>query len=95
MDGVVVLPRYVLSNDNTILVANEERELEVREVQVARAEPRFVYLTGGVEDGEMVVTTTLDAPIPGTRLVISGEQAPAAATAAATDGAADPAGGGS
>ena len=32
VDDVVVLPRYVLRNDNTVLVANGERELEVREV---------------------------------------------------------------
>lgn len=73
IENAVVLPRYVLRNDNTVLVANDERELEVREVTVARAEPDTVYLSGGIEDGDLVITTTLDAPIPGTRLVISGE----------------------
>jgi RND family efflux transporter MFP subunit len=74
IDNVVVLPRHVLRNDNTVLVANSDRELEVRKVMVARAEARQVYLTDGVSDGELVVTTTLDAPIPGTRLVIRGEE---------------------
>lgn len=74
IDNVVVLPRYVLRNDNTVLVANPERELEVRQVTVARAEARQVFITEGVNDGELVVTTTLDAPIPGTRLVLRGEQ---------------------
>ncbi len=83
VDNVVVLPRFVLSNDNTVLVANAERELEVRDVQVARAEPREVYLTGGVAAGELVITTNLDAAIPGTRLLISGDS-PAADTTAAT-----------
>ena len=73
IENAVVLPRYVLRNDNTVLVANGERELEVREVTVARAEPDVVYLTSGVSDGELVITTTLDAPIPGTRLIVSGE----------------------
>lgn len=73
VDNVVVLPRYVLRNDNTVLVANSERELEVREVSVARAESREVYITEGVGDGELVITTTLDAPIPGTRLILRGE----------------------
>jgi len=75
--NVVVLPRFVLRNDDTVLVANGERELEVRDVTVARAEARQVYITEGVSDGELVVTTTLDAPIPGTRLVIRGEESPA------------------
>ena len=74
VENVVVLPRFVLRNDNTVLVANAERELEVREVVVARAEARRVYISHGVKDGELVVTTTLDAPIPGTRLVLSGDQ---------------------
>lgn len=87
IENAIVLPRFVLRNDNTVLVANDERELEVREVTVARAEPDQVYLTDGVEDGELVITTTLDAPIPGTRLIISGEDptsfaAPAAALVA-------------
>lgn len=73
IENAVVLPRYVLRNDNTVLVANQERELEVRQVTVARAEPQQVYLTSGVADRELVITTTLDAPIPGTRLIISGE----------------------
>lgn len=73
IENAVILPRFVLRNDNTVLVANEERELEVRQVTVARAEPDEVYLSGGVSDGELVITTTLDAPIPGTRLIISGE----------------------
>ena len=75
IENAVVLPRHVLHADHTVLVANEERKLEVRQVTVARAEPRFVYLTAGVEDGEEVVTTTLDAPIPGTQLALSGEHA--------------------
>lgn len=73
VENVVVLPRYVLRNDNTVLVANAERELEVRDVLVARAEARQVYITDGVSDGELVITTTLDAPIPGTRLVLRGD----------------------
>lgn len=76
VNNVVVLPRYVLRNDNTVLVANGERELEVRDVKVARAEARQVFITEGVSDGELVVTTTLDAPIPGTRLAIRGEESP-------------------
>lgn len=72
--NVVVLPRRALRADNTVLVANQDRELEVRSVSVVRAEPHEVYLSDGVADGEWVVTTTLEAPIPGTRLAIESEQ---------------------
>jgi multidrug efflux pump subunit AcrA (membrane-fusion protein) len=74
-DNVVVLPRYVLRADNTVLVANSDNELEILPVTVLRAEPREVYLSKGIEGGARVIVTTLDAPVPGTRLAIRGEQA--------------------
>jgi hypothetical protein len=46
---------------------------------VVRAEPKRVYLDGGIEAGEWVVTTAMDAPIPGTKLAINGMQEDAAA----------------
>ena len=66
----MVLPRYVLRADHTVLIANEDNELEILEVTVIRAEPRKVYLSKGIEGGTRVVITTLDAPVPGTRLAI-------------------------
>lgn len=85
--NVVVLPRRALQSNNTVLVANEARELEIRSVTVVRAEPHWVYISRGVEDGELVVTTTLEAPIPGTKLSISGEQpSPAGSDAVALGG---------
>lgn len=88
IENVVVLPRYLLRNDGTMLVANEERELEVRDVTVLRAEPRLVYVSDGIAPGEHVISTTLDAPIPGTRLLISSE-APSAGEATAVRSQAD------
>ena len=73
-DNVVVLPRSVLRPDDTVLIANAERKLEVRPVEVARAEPRNVYIASGIADGELVVTTSLEAPIPGLQLTLRGEE---------------------
>lgn len=75
-ENVVVLPRSVLRADDTVLVANEQRQLEIRSVTVLRAEPRVVYIGDGVADGELVVTTSMDAPIPGTQLAVTGEEPP-------------------
>lgn len=69
-ENVVVLPRFVLRPDNTILVANSDNELEILPVEVLRAEPKKVYLSRGIAGGVRVVTTTLDAPVPGTRLAV-------------------------
>jgi len=73
VEGVVVLPRSVLRPEDTVLIANDERRLEIRTVTVARAEAERVYITEGVDEGEWVVTTSMDAPIPGMKLSIMGE----------------------
>jgi RND family efflux transporter MFP subunit len=88
-ENVVVLPRSVLRADDTVLIANDDRELEIRRVTVLRAEPRSVYISEGVAGGEMVVTTSIDAPIPGSRLAFSGEEIPAAVMAAEMDAETD------
>ena len=71
-ENVVVLPRYVLRADHTILIANKDNELEILPVNVLRAEPKKVYLSEGIQGCTRVVITTLDAPVPGTRLAIRG-----------------------
>ena len=73
-DNVFKLPRSVLRHDNTVLVANAERKLEIRPVSVLRAEPRVVYISEGIRDGDWVITSTLDAAIPVTQLTLSGEE---------------------
>ena len=85
-DNVVVLPRYVLRADNTVLTANADNELEILPVTVLRAEPKKVYLSGGIEGGTRVVITTLDAPVPGTKLAIRGLVEPVQDTAEAGSG---------
>jgi hypothetical protein len=69
-----VLPRSVLQADDTVLLANEESKLEIRQVTVLRAEPRNVYISDGLKGGEQVITTSMDAPIPGTLLAITREE---------------------
>ncbi|MFT5140345.1 MAG: RND family efflux transporter MFP subunit [Lysobacterales bacterium] len=75
VENVVVLPRYALQSDHTVLVANAERKLEVRQVTLVREEPNLVYISSGVQGGEKVVITNLDAPIPGMQLAVDGEPA--------------------
>ncbi len=73
-ENVVVLPRFVLRPDNTIPVANSNNELEILSVEVLRAEAKKVYLSKGITGGARVITTTMDAPIPGTKLAVRDRQ---------------------
>jgi len=81
-DNVVVLPRYVLQPDNTIMIVNDDNELEILPVTVLRAEPKRVYISSGIKAGAQVITTTLEAPIPGTKLAINNPANDAASTTA-------------
>ena len=83
-DNVVVLPRYVLQSNNTIIVINDNDELEILPVTVLRSEPKKVYISSGIKAGTRVITTTLDVPVPGTRLTTRAQQNEVATTA--TDG---------
>lgn len=78
--NVVVLPRYVLQPNNMILTVNKNSELEILSVVVLRAEPKKVYISSGIKAGARVITTTLDAPVPGTQLAIKNSGAETAAT---------------
>ncbi len=71
VENVVVLPRYVLQADHTVFVVNDQGKLEIRPVEVLRAEAKRVYISSGIEAGTRVITTTLDAPVPGTQLTIN------------------------
>jgi RND family efflux transporter MFP subunit len=82
-NNVVVIPRYALQSDHTVLLADEDRKLEIRQVNVLREEPDIVYINGGLVGGEKVVVTNLDAAIPGMQLAIEGEQSTSAAMDAA------------
>lgn len=73
-DNIIVLPRSVLRPDDSVLVANAEHKLEIRSVDVLRAEPETVYISSGLKPGELVISTVMDAPVPGTLLALSGEK---------------------
>jgi len=73
-DNVVVLPRHVLRPNHTVMVINAKNELEILPVSVLRAEAKKVYISKGITKGDRVITTTLDAPVPGTKLTVSDMQ---------------------
>ena len=65
LPGVIAVPRSAVRGRNQILVLNGENKLELRELMVARKNADYVFATQGVADGEMVILTKVDMPIPG------------------------------
>lgn len=70
--GLIRLPRSALRAGDTVYIANEDNELEIRPVEVVRATTDEVYVTNSVYPGDRVVVTGITAPIPGSKLRVRG-----------------------
>ena len=66
--GLVVLPTEALHDGDTVYLANDEDELEVRAVDVVRTTPQRVYVSGSLNADDRVITTAIPAPVPGLKL---------------------------
>ncbi len=73
--GLVVLPRSALREGDTVYLADSAGKLEIRPVDVIRTTTDQVYLQSGIEAGEPVITTAIQAPVPGLAIQIR-EQVP-------------------
>jgi hypothetical protein len=51
-----------------VYVINDEERLEIRQVDVLSTSEEWVLLTGGVKEGEQVVTSTIPAAVDGMRV---------------------------
>jgi len=72
--AVVAIPAYVLRNDQSVLVVDENSQLEIRSVEVIRADTDQAIISAGLEEGDRVILTSIDLPIPGTRLMVVNDE---------------------
>lgn len=66
--GLVLLPAEALHNGNQVYLAGEDDTLEIRDVEIVRATPREVYISGPVDAEDRVIVTAIPAPVPGLKL---------------------------
>lgn len=62
---VIRVPRSALRGSDQVLVVSDENTIEIRTVQVVRADSEFAYVSGGVAAGERITTTAIQAPTNG------------------------------
>jgi RND family efflux transporter MFP subunit len=63
--GIVILPRYVLRAGNLVWVVDESMRLRNRQVSTLRTGTEQVYVTAGLDEGDLVSLTNLDASFAG------------------------------
>ena len=79
LEGVVEVPRFAMHEGDRIWVYTDG-VMDIREVEVLRAERERLLISAGLEDGDLVVLTPLDAVTDGMALRIEeGGSAPSAA----------------
>jgi RND family efflux transporter MFP subunit len=71
LHDLVVLPRYVLRAGGMLWVVDEQMTLRNRKVQTLRTEGREIYVSGGLQKGDLVSLTTISNAIPGMRVRIN------------------------
>ncbi len=74
-DNLVKLPRDAFKDLTRVLVSDKGNQLYYRDLEIARAESDYVYVRGGLEDGDRIVMTSIESPVQGMKLRVLGEAA--------------------
>lgn len=72
--GIVVLPREIVRLDGSVLVVSAQRTIEIRPVDIQRADDKHVYIRSGLSTGELVVSSTVPNPYNGMQVRLAGEE---------------------
>ena len=70
---IVRLPRYIIRAGNNVWVIDETGLLRTRSVTLLRTGGDFVYVSAGLNDGELVSLTTLDNSFEGAQVRIESQ----------------------
>ncbi|MBT3136211.1 efflux RND transporter periplasmic adaptor subunit [Alteromonas sp. ALT199] len=82
-EELLVLPRSILRLDNTVLTVNDNREIEIKPVEVARTTAKDVFIRSGINEGSLVVTSAVPNPYNGMKVRLPGDEPVLADTAEA------------
>lgn len=70
--SVLPIPRSYLRDNNTVWLMDEASKLEIREVEIIARTQDQVLITGGIKEGEKLITSNLSAPVAGTLVKLMG-----------------------
>lgn len=66
--GVYTLPHSAVRNSDQVMIMDNEQRLRMRAVNVLRTDTENVYVDGGLNDGDRVITSPVPVPIEGMRV---------------------------
>lgn len=62
---VVGVPRYAIRGDSQLMTVDAENRLRLRDITIVRSDREHAFIDGGIEPGERVIVSTLEAPVEG------------------------------
>ena len=71
LENAFQLPRSALRQDNQVLVVDEESRLRFREVSIARYEQDRILIQSGLEDGDIVNISPIQAVVDGMEVSVT------------------------
>ena len=74
LKNAIAVPRDAMRNSNEVWVA-EDGQLHIQSLDIVRADKDFAYARSGLDDGDMIVISSLDTVIEGMRVRIQSEPA--------------------
>ena len=65
VEDLIALPRSVIRNNNQVLVVDAENKMYFREVEIFRLEEQQVLISGGIQPGERICISPIQAVVEG------------------------------
>jgi len=62
---LIRVPRGAIRGSDQLLFVTDENTIEIRTVEILRADSRYAYLSGGASAGERITTTVIQSPTNG------------------------------
>ena len=75
-DNMVVLPRNLVRLDGTVLLVDDDNRIEIRDVEVQRADDDDIYISAGLQVGEHIITSAVPNAFAQMPVRIAGEASP-------------------
>lgn len=66
--NVVRIPRTALRSNNQLILVDADNKLQIRNVDVMRADAEYAYLSGGALAGDRICLTTIESPLNGMKV---------------------------
>lgn len=71
MTNVAELPRGALRQNNTLLILDEKNQLKIVQIGISRTRKKTVLVANGINEGDRVVVSPMEAPVEGMKLEVS------------------------